>query len=75
MPDENTLSIIERAEKLNQATAEAETRIAAHRATIEEMETKRIMGGQTTVQPTAEVKVETAKEYSEKVMTGKIGKK
>lgn len=44
---ENTLSILERAEKLNKETKDAEVRIAEHRKQIEELETRRILGGAT----------------------------
>ena len=43
----STLSIIERAEKLNVETKLAEQKIAEHRKIMEELETRRIMGGQT----------------------------
>lgn len=43
----NTLTILERAEKLNKETKEAEARILEHRKQIEELETRRIMGGNT----------------------------
>jgi len=41
-----TIGLLERAEKLNKETLEAEKRIAEHRRRIEEIETKRILGGQ-----------------------------
>lgn len=43
----DTISILERAEKLNKETQEAEQRMAGHRKQIEELETRRIMGGGT----------------------------
>jgi len=43
----NTISILERAERLNKETQEAEARMAGHRKQIEELETRRIMGGGT----------------------------
>lgn len=43
----NTISILERAEKLNKETKEAEERMQGHRKQIEELETRRIMGGGT----------------------------
>jgi hypothetical protein len=42
-----TISMLERAEKLHKETKEAEERIQNHRKAIEELETRRIMGGVT----------------------------
>ena len=55
---ETPLSIIERAEKLNKETAEAEKRILEHRKVIEELETRRIMSGQSRVEPPKVVDLE-----------------
>jgi hypothetical protein len=72
MTDENTLSIIERAEKLNKETMEAEERINKARAEIMELETKRVMGGKSNVEPSPVVKEETPKEYADRVMRNSI---
>lgn len=52
-----TISILERAEKLHKETLESEERIKQHRKAIEEIETRRVMGGGSTggsIQKTAE---------------------
>lgn len=71
MTEESQLSIIERAEKLNKETKEAEERINKTKAEIMEIETRRIMAGKTTIEAAPQVKEETPAEYAARILKGK----
>lgn len=63
----DTLTILERAEKLNKETKEAEERILSHKKTIEELETRRIMGGQTSAGSINKTPEQLQKEEAQKM--------
>ena len=65
--ENENISLIERAEKLNKETFEAEKRIAEHRKRIEEIETKRILGGQTTAGSISKTPEELKSEASDEM--------
>jgi len=72
-PNNETLSILERAEKLSKETKESEDRIVAHRKAIEELETRRVMGGETRAGSISKTPEELKKEESEKMASEIVG--
>lgn len=72
-PQNETLSILERAEKLNKETKEAEERINSHRKAIEELETRRIMGGQSSAGSIAKTPEQLKEEEAKKLADDIVG--
>ena len=66
------ISMIERAEQANKKGEEIAKRIEEANKRAEEIQTRNILGGRSDMTPAPTIKVETAKEYADRVMRNQV---
>lgn len=71
-PETPVLTIVERAEQANKKGEEIAKRIEDANKRAEEIQTRNILGGRSDMTPAPVAKEESAKEYKDRIMKGKV---